>query len=260
MKMNRLLLFVSVLLWPVWVFGAESDVGIILMHGKWARLPSHVTGLARVLEARGIKVAMPEMPWSNNRQYDADYPRALAEIDTAVQSLRDMGAKRVIVAGHSFGANAAIAYAGAGKVVDGVMAIAPGHVPDLRGYQSKVAGSVEKAKQMVAEGKGDSIDSFDDFNQGKNRSVRMTATAYLSYFDPDGIAAMPKSAGAIPRPIPFLWMIGSQDQLLAQGEGYVFNKAPKHPNSKYLVVSGGHLDTPGIGADQIAEWVISLGY
>jgi pimeloyl-ACP methyl ester carboxylesterase len=256
----QLLLWVSALSCPTWALGAETDVGIILMHGKWDRPPTAVLALSRVLESKGFKVATPVMPWSGNRQYDADYPQALTEIDNMAKALRDKGAKRIIVAGHSFGANAAIAYAGTGKDVDGIIAIAPGHVPDLSGFQSKVASSVEKARQMVAEGKGDSTASFDDLNQGKTKRIRTTASTYLSFFDPVGLAAMPKSAGAIPHPVPFLWVIGSQDRLLARGADYVFNKAPEHPNSKYLVVPGGHSDTPGIATEQIVEWLMSLGY
>lgn len=256
----RLFVCLGALLWSVWATGATSEVGIVLMHGKWDKPPTHVSALANALESKGFKVVTPDMPWSTLRQYDASYPQALAEIDAAVQSLKDKGVKRIIVAGQSFGANAAIAYAGTGKVVDGVMAIAPGHVPDLKGFQAKVAGSVEKSRRMVAEGKGDSVDMFDDFNQGRSKEVRMAAGTYLSYFDPDGLGSMPKSAGAIPRPVPMLWIIGNQDSLLAQGEDYVFNKAPRHPNSKYLVVSGGHMDTLNVGADQIAEWLMSLNY
>jgi pimeloyl-ACP methyl ester carboxylesterase len=184
----------------------------------------------------------------------------LSEIDAAVQSLREKGAKRILVGGHSFGANAAIAYAGSGREVDGVMALAPGHTPDLRNFRNMVSGSVEKARLLIGEGKGDSKTSFEDLNQGNTRSIRTTPNIYLSFFDPDGLASMPKSAAAIPRPVPFLWVIGTQDGLYARGENYVFSKAPPHPNNKYLVVNANHADTPSVAAEQIVEWLASLGY
>jgi pimeloyl-ACP methyl ester carboxylesterase len=239
----------------------ESDVGIVLMHGKWGGPTAPpIQSLATDLRAKGFKVVTPVMPWGRQRMYDVDYPTALSEIELAAEDLRKKGARRIIVAGHSFGANASIAYAASGREIDGVMAIAPGHVPDLGGFQSKVASSVEKARQMVAEGKGDATATFNDLNQGQTKSIRTTAITYLSFFDPVGLASMPKSAAAIVHAVPFLWVIGSQDRLLANGEDYVFNKAPKHPNSKYLVVSGGHRDTPSVAADQIVEWLMSLGY
>jgi len=259
-RLYRLLACVAALSWPALVVGAEAEVGVILMHGKWDRPPTHVAMLARTLESKGFKVSTPVMSWSGNREYDADYERTLAEIDAAAQSLREKGATRIIVGGHSFGANAAIAYAGAGREVDGVMALAAGHVPDLPNFRNKVSSSVEKAKQMIGEGKGDSTASFEDLNQGKTRSIRTTANIYLSFFDPDGLASMPKSAAAIPRAVPFLWVIGTQDSLHSRGENYVFSKAPPHPNSKYLVVTANHADTPSVAAEQIVEWLASLGY
>lgn len=246
--------------WPALVVAAEADVGIILMHGKWDRPPTHVAMLARTLESKGFKVSTPVMSWSNNREYDADYEQTLSEIDAAAQSQREKGAKRILVGGHSFGANAAIAYAGSGRAVDGVMALAPGHVPDLTNFRNRLSSSVEKARQLIGEGKGDSRTSFEDLNQGKTRSVRTTPNIYLSFFDPEGLASMPKSAAAIPRPVPFLWVIGTQDRLYARGEHYVFNKAPQHPNSKYRVVAAHHADTPSVAAELIVEWLTSLSY
>jgi len=261
--MKRLLFILTTLIalgLPALGQTAETDVGIVLLHGKWARQPNTMTVLASTLESKGFKVATPTMPWSSLREYDVDYLGALAEIEAAANSLREKGAKRIIIGGHSFGANAAIAYAGSGRNLDGVMALAPGHVPDLDGFQRMVSSSVKKAKEMIAEGKGDSKASFDDLNQGRTKSIRTTAKAYFSFFDPDGLAAMPKSAAAIPHPVPFLWVIGTRDGLHSQGEEYVFGKAPKHPGSKYLIVRSDHINTPTDAAPQIIEWITSLGY
>lgn len=71
---------------------------------------------------------------------------------------------------------------------------------------------------------------------------------------------MPKSAAAIPRPVPFLMVVGKQDKSFERGENYIFNDVPKHPNNKYLVVGGGHFDTSAAAAPQIVEWLASLGY
>src|SRR5512137_1159663 len=167
----------------------ESDVGIVLMHGKWAGPPAPpIQFLATALRAEGFKVITPVMPWGRQRMYDADYPTALSEIEASVEILRKKGAKRIIVAGHSFGANASIAYAASGRDVDGVIAIAPGHCPDLDSFGASVA----KARQMIAKGKGEETASFDDNPQGQSRTISTTAKIYLSFFDPDGLGVMPK--------------------------------------------------------------------
>ena len=71
---------------------------------------------------------------------------------------------------------------------------------------------------------------------------------------------MPRSAAAIPRPVPFLWVVGKQDGIYRYGEDYAFNRVPKHPSNKYLVVDAEHRDAPQIAARQIVEWITSLGY
>jgi pimeloyl-ACP methyl ester carboxylesterase len=243
---------------PARIQAAGPGVGIVLMHGKWSRPPTPVVQLARLLGADGYTVVTPEMPWSERRLYDVDYPGALAEIEAAVRSLRAGGVARVIVAGHSFGANAAIAYAGSGREVDGLIALAPGHVPDLAGFRTTVGASVERARAMIADGKAADRAEFTDLNQGRTRTIRTTAKIYHSYFDPEGMAAMPKSAAMIPRPIPFLWVVGTRDSMLRAGEAYAFNRAPPHPKSKYLVVESDHGNTPNDARDDIVRWLASL--
>ena len=51
------------------------------------------------------------MPWSFHRRYAATYDQAMTEIDAAVAELKAKGARRIVVIGHSLGANAAIGYA-----------------------------------------------------------------------------------------------------------------------------------------------------
>ena len=116
-------------------FAAEQDIGTVLLHGKWDRPPTNVLGLARQLEAEGFKLATPTMPWAGTREYDVPYDQAIAEIESAAKSLRDRGAKRIVVGGLSFGANGALAYASSGKALDAVFALSPGHAPDRGGFR-----------------------------------------------------------------------------------------------------------------------------
>jgi pimeloyl-ACP methyl ester carboxylesterase len=235
----------------------ESDVGIVLMHGKWAGPPAPpIQFLTTALRAKGFKVITPVMPWGRQRMYDVDYPTALSEIEASAEILRKKGAKHIIVAGHSFGANASIAYAASGREVDGVIAISPGHCPDLDNF----AASVAKARQMIAKGKAEETASFDDNPQGQHRTISTTAKIYLSFFDPDGLGVMPKSAAAIPKPVPFLCVVGTRERIYRYGKDYVFNKVPKHPRNMYLVVNADHGGTPEVAASQIVEWITSLKY
>ena len=112
------------------VFAASSDVGVVLMHGKWGT-PQSMSALASELGSRGYLLSNAEMPWSGRRLYDVDYPAALKEIEQQVNDLRAKGAKRIVVAGQSMGANAAVAYASSGFPLDALVILSPGHFPEL---------------------------------------------------------------------------------------------------------------------------------
>jgi hypothetical protein len=119
------------------------------------------------------------------------------------------------------------------------------------------APAVAKAKQLIAEGKGDLPSSFPDMNQGKTFDVRATPKVYVSYFDPNGPAPMPRNAAAM-KAVPFLWVIGRDDPLFSAGPTYAFDRAPRHPKSKYLEVNARHENTPDVAKDQIVVWLKTL--
>jgi pimeloyl-ACP methyl ester carboxylesterase len=235
----------------------EGKVGTVLLHGKQDKAPYHIGSLAQKLRGAGRLVATPEMPWSRNRIYDASYEDALLEIDKAVEALKKDGARKVLVGGLSLGGNVAVGYASRRDNLVGIIVLAPGHFPELQRPREIFAPSVARAKGMVAAGRGDSTDSFSDFNMGKTFNSRASAKNYLSYFDPDGPAVVPTNATAIRSPIPILWVVGTKDPL-TRPSSYAFDKAPPHPKSKYLVVDASHLETPIAAAEQVLSWLRSL--
>jgi hypothetical protein len=139
--------------------------------------------------------------------------------------------------------------------VAGVVAIGPG------GSSGNVGGlvkdEVEKARKMVAEGKGDKIGLFDDYNQGIRRTRKTTARIYLSYQDPDGASVMPKNATALIPGTALLWVVGTKDPMYQNGPSFAFDKAPPNPHNKYVVVEAGHMETP-FNTDAIREIVAWL--
>ena len=110
----------------------QKDVGVVLIHGKWGNPNGNIKSLAEALKSNGYQVITPLMPWSRKRGYDKPYTEAISELDEIVNSLRSKGLSRVYVMGTSFGANGSLAYAAYGKYpIDGVIAIAPGHILSL---------------------------------------------------------------------------------------------------------------------------------
>ena len=239
---------------------AEKDVGIVLLHGKWDRPPTSVLGLARQLEGQGFQVVTPTMPWSGSREYDVSYPRALSEIASAAKELRDKGVRHVVVGGLSMGANAALAYAGSGNPVDALFLLSPGHTPYTGRMRAAVETSVAKASDMIKAGASGDRAWFSDLNQGQAKQVRVSAESYFSYFDPEGLAAMPKMAAAIPGAIPIFMAVGSSDPMSAVAEETIFARSPKHPNSVYTVVSADHVGLATVVAPALIAWLRALGY
>ena len=111
---------------------SAGDVGVVLLHGKGGSPAGYIRELAAALQGRGYLVSTPEMPWAKDRIYDASFEEAMAEIDREIDALRQKGAKLVVVAGQSLGANAALGYAASRERVGGIIALAPAHNPSPR--------------------------------------------------------------------------------------------------------------------------------
>ncbi len=234
-----------------------AGFGVVLLHGKGGTPNSMIEGLSETLRGDGALVEAPELPWSSRRIYDATYDQAMAEIDLAVQKLRWAGATRIVVAGHSLGGNAAIGYAARRQDLTAVIALAPGHLPEAWALRIRTKGAIAKAKQLVADGKGDVRISFPDLAQGIPFRVKATPNVYLSMFDPDGPAVIPRNAAAM-GDVPFLWVVGVGDPIFFHGRDYGFDPGAKHPRSKYLVIPGLHLTTPFQARKSIVDWLKSL--
>src|SRR5215469_15835291 len=137
-------------------------------------------------------VAAPELPWSFGRIYDATYQDAMREIDVAVAKLKAKGRRtQVVVIGHSLGANAAIGYAASHGPLAAVVAIAPGHLPEVEGLKGRTHAALIEAVQLMAAGKGDVRRRFPDMIQGVPTVVMASPIVYISMFDPNGPAVIP---------------------------------------------------------------------
>jgi pimeloyl-ACP methyl ester carboxylesterase len=232
-------------------------LGIVYLHGKGAWPGALNGGILGALEDEGALVATPEMPWSFHRRYAASYEQAMAEIDTAVAGLKAKGATRIVIIGHSLGANAAIGYAARHRDLAGIVALAPGHLPESEEMRSFVGDAVSRAKQSIAAGQGDIPQTFPDMAQGIPLTATATPLVYLSMFDPDGPAVIPKNAAAM-GPIPLLWVVGKLDPIDRRGPEYAFAAGAKNSKSKYIEIFAGHLTTPLAARQQVVDWINSL--
>ncbi len=263
--MGRLgVVLMGLLLVPATVYaqaGSLAGFGIVMVHGKGGRPTGPTKPLADALEAAGAKVISPRMAWAGTAgqpdSYELTYDQALAEIGQAIAALRKQGARKIVIAGQSLGANAVIGYAARHPAgLTGVISLAAGHTPERFG-RADIIASVETARQMIKAGRGQELTDFADSNQGRNFPVKATPKAYLSFFDPSGPAVIPHNAAAMPA-IPFLWVIGNADRLSELGQGYAYDAAARHPKSRYKVVGAGHIDTLSVAKSEVIDWIKGL--
>lgn len=232
-------------------------VGLVVLHGKLGSPKGLVSDLTAGLKASGFLVVAPEMPWSSARRFDKDYVSSLLEIDDAVRGLRTRGAVKVVLVGHSLGANAALGYAAGPAGADALVCIAAGHQPERDRNRQRFASDVAKAKEMVAAGRGQEVARFADVNTGVTLLLEVPAFIYLSYNDPEGSSVMPKNAAAIRAPLPLLWIVGSADPI-TRGPEYAFDLVPKHPLSRYEVVVSDHKGAPSAAVGLVVRWLHGL--
>jgi pimeloyl-ACP methyl ester carboxylesterase len=237
---------------------ALRGTGVVLLHGKTGSPDRHIPGLASALERDDALVDRPEMPWSRRRYLDASLDQAMDEIGQHVAKLRQKGAKRVVVAGHSLGANIALAYGARRHDVDAVAMVGPGHTPDLPKFREALGDSIDRARAMIAAGKGAETGRFNDTNQGRTEEVTARASDYFSFFDPQGLANMPRMAQELGARVPLLVVVGTKDPLFPRGEGYIFGRGARHPLSRYVTVDADHGTTPDAAKEVVTGWLAGL--
>ena len=243
----------TALIGPI-ALAANADLGVVLLHGKGGLPSGYIQELATALQSKGFLVSTPTMPWAQDRIYDASFDESMIEIDREVESLRSKGAKFIVVAGHSLGANVALGYAASRNGVSGIIALSPAHTPEQQGFSKRVGPDLSRARSLLAAGKGKEKQRFTDVNQGQRLEVTATAEVYLSWFDPDGPAVMPRSAASFKVPTPLLLVVGSGDR----GKDYLFDKAPPHLKSRFVNVPVDHFAVPSAAIEEVVTWLGSL--
>lgn len=237
----------------------SGKIGIVIMHGKGGAPTKHVSALASALEGQGFLVANLEMPWSGSREYDVNVSAAEQEVDVALNKLRDKGAKKLFVAGHSQGGLFAL-YFGSKHVVDGIIAIAPGGNVGSATFREKLGGSVALARKLVAEGKGAEKTSLADLEGSKGTYTLLASpAAYLTWFDPEGAMNQAKAVQSMNPEVPVLYIAPVNDYPVLLGvKQKMFDALPKNPKSKLYEPNTSHLNAPSASLTEIVEWTTAV--
>ena len=234
----------------------DGKIGVVVMHGKGGSPTRHVTELAQALTRQGFLVANLEMPWSGQRDYDVDVASADNEVLAAIARFHQQGAGKIFVAGHSQGGLFAL-YFGSKHPVDGIIAIAPGGNPGARSTRDKLADSVQHARDLIKEGKGQEKARFSDFEGGKGLyPIFTTANNYLDWFDPDGAMNQALAMKHIPPETPVLYVAPTNDYPgLQSAKAQMFALLPKNPLTRLAEPESSHLNAPTASIQTIADWI-----
>lgn len=242
-----------------WAFD-PAVTGVVVVHGKWGRPgdPNTVGALAAALRTAGFLIDQPEMPWSGARVYDRSFDEAMNEIDAAVARLREAGAQKIVVAGHSLGGSAALRYDATGHPIDALVLIAPAPLPEGGRYRELLGSDVARARAMVASGHGEDSAQFNDPNSdNRSRSLRFKAATYLSYNGPDGPAAMTVNVQHLGA-APVLWLAPRFDPLTQPLGRLFWPKVPQSTPATRIEVVADHMGAPVAGRDAVVAWLKSV--
>ncbi|MBV8393476.1 MAG: alpha/beta hydrolase [Alphaproteobacteria bacterium] len=241
---------------------AQDKLGILILHGKQGS-PTHNQGLsviASALQSAGHKVSMPAEPWGRGQweNINLTVEQTLALLDGQIAQLRAQGANRFVVIGHSLGACLGLSYAVERANLAGLVMLAPGHNPgSVRGAGDSTR-DFDRARALIAQGKGGEIMSGTDSNQGNTFTMTVSATVYASWHDPDGLASMTHQAPRLPASTPLLIVVGDRDPIAARAEGAIYRPAAKNPYSRYVTDGATHLETPMAASKLTIDWVQGL--
>jgi pimeloyl-ACP methyl ester carboxylesterase len=239
-----------------------APAAALVLHGKQGtpNFPA-LRAVASALERAGLRVAVPEMPWSRSRYLDGPPDKAFGEIADLIAGFKREGAAKIFLAGHSIGATAALGYATSRGGIDGLALLATGHVPTfyalgLGPINATVRDAILRARGLVATGKGETVEEFADNNQGEALRVRMRAADYLGYFDPGG--AMDPQAQIARAPCAVLWAIGTRDVLYSSSRSLYFDRLPRDPRHAFFEADADHRGLPQVAAPATAAFFRSL--
>ena len=233
-----------------------APIGIVVMHGKGGSPTKHVADLAAALKDQGLLVANLEMPWSGRREYDVPVSQAVTEVELALATLREQGAQKLFVAGHSQGGLFTL-YLGGQLKVDGLIAMAPGGSAGSKVYREKLADAMTEARRLVAEGKGHEKARLMDYESARGTYPIVVAPAiYLSWFDPAGAMNQSTALNKLNPAIPVLLIVPPRDYPgLLRLKQETAAALPRHPQTRLYEPDATHLEAPTASAPEIIRWI-----
>ena len=247
--------------------GAALPLSLVFLHGKnGAHDSPAMRSFARAFANEGITVYLPSMPWS--RKWNGTAEDAAAAVDALVAVAAQDG-RKVVVGGQSMGAAFSLVWRpgsgpeGPPPAVVGKLLTSPGHMLDMfpptAQFWKGVMPSLNKAKALIAAGKGQEMARFEGTNtSGTNllsENYEMLPVVYASFHDPEVFPSLRK---ALPQnKLPVYWGVGSRDPA-GGGKRPSFDRLPATPGNVYSEIDGDHNSIMRDALPAMVKWVKGL--
>jgi hypothetical protein len=127
-------------------------------------------------------------------------------------------------------------------------------------FRSKLGTTLDLARRLVAEGKGDEKERLSDYENAKGTyTIVTTPSAYVSWFDPDGAMNQTAAVERMNPRVPVLFIVPTEDYAgLRKVKDHFFSLLPKNPLSKLYEPVADHVGAPSASRDEIVRWTTEV--
>ena len=115
-----------------------------------------------------------------------------------------------------------------------------------------IQASVDRARDLVAQGKGDAVEPFADLAAGHPLTMRTTAANYLSFLAPESQVMLARAAHLR---APLLMVAGSADPYTGGYQEIAFRRIPVYALNRLVTVSADHSHVPNVAEGAILQWL-----
>ena len=114
---------------------------------------------------------------------------------------------------------------------------------------------IDISAKLIDQGKGETIGTYSDVNQGQFMTRKLSATIYHSWFDARS-AGLLYNLRKMSLDIAVLYLAGDSDRVPeSNNKNYAFIKAPKNPKNKFVLLSSGHISVPDNAGSEVVNWI-----
>lgn len=249
-----------------------KDGVILLLHGTFAHNKMEIMqSLTDLLKEKGYNTLGVNLSFGVDKrpsdmldctiEHKHKHEDAVAELDTWMNWLKEQGASKVVVLGHSRGGNQAAWYAAEkdSGLLEKVVAVAPAtNDPDKASkeyaerYQKPLADIMAEAQKLIDAGKGDTVMELPGFVYCEK--AKATANAVVGYYKDDERRNTPSLLPKIKKPM--LIVMGSADEVVADLPAKL--EGIKQDNLKLETVDGADHFFLDLYADELADKVATF--